>query len=454
MSRWTTPTARILTTALLAGLIWPAAAEASRGEPRFHIQSIEVRGGRNVSSDIVISESLLEGGRSYTEGELRDAVHRIHRLPFVLEADFALERGRERGRYVLVVDILEARRFFYRAGLKQGYFSDPLSFEAGAESRDNLAAKTTLGARAFVGSYNLLFAAAGNEGAQVGFTRYNLFDRNVFLSLGYSWETCCTATFEPLGLDPDFSSWIADEGSENLTLTLGVPLGRNQSLRGSLGLYTSDDGFRHPAAGRVEPAEVLDYENRSEEELRLAWTYDTTDDPVFPFSGTSLVVAVDYRTLEADLTAFDGGPAPAYAAPAEMSSEMVRLAVLGRRHWPFAWRHSFAAGLSVAAGRAEIENVPLEVSAVQQLVDETLDTWELAATIRHTMSLHEAKSARRFRQLYWRNRLEYSWGGTSPDFDLELNALEVITLSSEVVYRSAWGMVSFGIRLIELEDVS
>ncbi len=137
-----------------------------------------------------------------------------------------------------------------------------------------------------------------------------------------------------------------------------------------------------------------------------------------------------------------------------MSSELVRLSVLGRRHWPFADNHSFAAGLSVAAGRAEIDNVPLEVSALRQLVDETLDTWELAATIRHTMSLHEAKKARGFRQLYWRNHLEYSWGGTSPDFDLPFNALEVVTFSSELVYRSAWGIVSFGIRLIELGDVS
>ena len=68
------------------------------------------------------------------------------------------------------------------------------------------------------------------------------------------------------------------------------------------------------------------------------------------------------------------------------------------------------------------------------------------------MRLQEARTAR-FRQLYWRNSLEYSVSGTSPDFDLPYNSLEVLAFSSELVFRNAWGLVSVGLRLIELGDV-
>jgi len=83
-------------------------APAAYAEPRFYLQAIEVRGTRHVSSGVVVAASLLETGQVYTESELRDAVRRVDRLPFVLAADLALERGRERGTYVLVLDVRTA----------------------------------------------------------------------------------------------------------------------------------------------------------------------------------------------------------------------------------------------------------------------------------------------------------------------------------------------------------
>lgn len=452
MSRWNRPPSlRFISTALLAAaLAGPAAALLPTGaEPRFHIQAIEVRGAKHVSPAIVASESLLEAGQVYTESELRDAVDRIRRLPFLLDVGFALGKGSERGSYVLVVDVHETRRFFFALDLAQTWLGEPLAIESEGALDDNLTSTATAGARLFLGRYGMLFAAAGNEGARLGFTRYNLFRKNVVLSLGLSAETCCATAIAPLGLDPVLSSWIDEEGAESATVSLGVPLGAHQSVAGSLAVRESKRGFRRPALGRPGAGDdLLDFRDRREEEVRLTWSYDTTDDPVVPAEGTTLAVSVGVRTLAADL-------APAAGAAAEMSSEQLRLSVLGQRHWPFARRHSFAAGLSLAVGRGEVENLPV---SARELVNDSLASWELTATIRHSLRLNEAKRARRLHDVVWQNVLEYSVESTSPGLIssygvLDYGVLEVAAFSSAVIIRNDWGVFRFGIRVIDMGNV-
>lgn len=438
---------RILTAALSALLGAPAAGALlpTGAEPRFHIQAIEVRGAKNVSSAIVASESLLEAGQVYTESELRDAVDRIRRLPFILDVGFGLGKGRQRGTYVLLVDVEETRPLFYELSLGRTWFGEPVAFESNGVLDDNLAKSIlTAGARLSVGPYGLLFAAVGNEGARLGFERYNLLGMNAVLSLGLASETCCPASVAPLGLDPALSSWIDEAGATSATVSLGVPLGAHQSVRGSLAVRRTERGLRRPVLGELEAGDLFDVKDRREQEIRLAWNYDTTDDPVFPFEGTNLGVSLDFRTLEADLSS----PAVAGASPTEMSSELVRLSVLGRRHWPFGRRQAFAAGLSVAVGRGHVENLPVAAGA---LVEDKLSSWELTATIRHSLNLVEAKRARRFRELYWQNTLEYSVDDTS--LGLGYRPVEVASFSSAIVFRNDWGVVRFGLSFIDVGDV-
>lgn len=408
-------------------------AAASYAEPRFHLQAIEVRGVRHVSSGVVIAASLLEAGRVYTESELRDAARRVDRLPFVLAADLALERGRERGTYVLVLDVREARRFFFEAGLVASDFDEPLALDDDGPAGGNLALTATVGARAFLGRHGVLFAAADDEGVQAGFSHYRLFGSRLFLSLGLAERLCCATEVPPLGLDPAFSAWIDEGGARNASLTLGVPLGADQALRASFSMGTGDHGFRRPVLGAVGET-PFDYRHRTQRAVRLAWLSDTTDDPLFPATGTSLVVALDARSLEADL------------ATAELRADLVRLSVLGRRHWPVARRHAFAAGLTLAAGRSEVENLP-------DLAAGAFDVWEAGATIRHSMRLQESKTAPAFRQVYWVNELRVSVQDTSPGFGRAYDSLEVAVLSSGVVWRSEWGIVRIGVRLVDVGDV-
>jgi outer membrane protein assembly factor BamA len=74
-------------------------------EPAFFLERIEVRNQERVSPEVVIAESRLRAGQQYSEAELRDAAVRLARLPFLLSVDFSLEKGSERGRYILVLTV-------------------------------------------------------------------------------------------------------------------------------------------------------------------------------------------------------------------------------------------------------------------------------------------------------------------------------------------------------------
>ena len=71
------------------------------------IQGIEVRGAQRVPPRIIVAETLLREGKDYSEDEVRDAVARVNRLPFVAAADYAMQNG------VLVINVTEVRRLSF-----------------------------------------------------------------------------------------------------------------------------------------------------------------------------------------------------------------------------------------------------------------------------------------------------------------------------------------------------
>src|SRR5215213_3037053 len=94
----------------------PGQAQESGGAPepvRFLLETITVSGANEAAANIIRAEALLEEGGSYTEANLVQAIARVHRLPFVLEATFALKKGSERGAYELAIDVQPARWFFF-----------------------------------------------------------------------------------------------------------------------------------------------------------------------------------------------------------------------------------------------------------------------------------------------------------------------------------------------------
>jgi hypothetical protein len=74
-------------------LLTSVALQAQEEPARFLLEMITVEGPREAAGRIIEAETLLRAGQSYTEADLGQAVARVQRLPFVLDADFSLRKG-------------------------------------------------------------------------------------------------------------------------------------------------------------------------------------------------------------------------------------------------------------------------------------------------------------------------------------------------------------------------
>ena len=98
---------------LVATLCAATSVHAQQAGPAFFIERIEIADAERVSPEVIVYESRLAEGRPYTEQQLREANDRLRRLPFILDATFALQKGRERDRFVLVISVKETKPLFY-----------------------------------------------------------------------------------------------------------------------------------------------------------------------------------------------------------------------------------------------------------------------------------------------------------------------------------------------------
>ena len=303
----------LLVVLAVLGIALPAVAQTA-DPPRFLLESIVVEGvQRDAVREIVAAESLLQPGREYSEQELREAVYRVKRLPFVMDAEFSLRKGGERGSYQLVITVEETRLLFYSVDVFGSYFRDDpfrqhehASWDAGA----------TAGGRWFVGSQGMVFGSvqgvdgAGATAAQAGYTRYNLFGRGGFASL-------------VLGTDVGDNDDRLDvhQGS----FTLGVPIVGNHSLRADVDWTRSDENF-------------LGTRFRNDQKsVGLSWIYDTTDDPLFPTSGTRLSGGGNISRLEQEVSD--------RLFRSELSQDSYVVDFGGSRYWALTHRQSISATL-------------------------------------------------------------------------------------------------------------
>jgi len=306
---------------------------AAQEPPRFLIETIRVAGTQRVAAGrIVTDESLLKPGQSYSEQELRLAVYRIKRLPFVVDAEFSLEKGSERGAYELVITVEEAKPLFFLADVWGR--SSRVKFSRGRSSDTDWTGYGSVGGRYFVGNHGLVFGSVqkgeGQDGEvlQGGYTQYNLFGAGSFASVGVS---------SAVGLDHQKDLQGA--------LVVGIPLTAVQSLRGSVGWYQVEATQRFPYSvdGSVSQTGSR-FERWSSD---LSWIYDTTDDPLFPSSGLKLVAGGSYAQ---DENSFRLSP-PVAGVDLTQSSSYYAVNLSGRRHWAVAPRQSVSLSLGVSRSR-------------------------------------------------------------------------------------------------------
>lgn len=308
--------------------------------PRFFIERIDVRDAKRVSKDVVIAESRLREGKEYSEAELRDASSRLARLPFLLSAEFSLEKGSERGRYVLVVTINETKPFFFALDLRQ-FFTRDNSIQP--EYDDRIGASNnfgTVGYRWFVGRRGALHTALVTSdydhrfardyaAAVVGYTQYDLFGTRAFATL-------------------NLKHVIAEGGGTEISpqLVIGVPLSANQTMTLEL------DETRFGSDTEEVLGEVFDTQ-RGQRIVGVTWSYNTTNRPFLPTRGTLLTVRPRLSWGDAASYVFvvsppvPGTSTPVFSVHANtIHSEVREVSVNAARYWELSERSSVSAGMN------------------------------------------------------------------------------------------------------------
>lgn len=270
---------RKLILSILAVLALPAAAQQV-------ITRIEVRG--NVPASIVIPQTALIEGGSYTPQDLDVAIARIRRLPFVYDAHYNLEG------MTLILNVTGTTPFFF-----------DLQFDAAkSEFDDTGIAFFGGGGRLFAGSGVVeatITRAAGDAQGRVAaleYSHYGIGNTRLFAIGSVEW------TFATNDDDPDFDPRYA--------LTLGYPL----TIRQTITAFATRTGYEDD---RTLPGFPRPLQRNSEEQLvRLRWEYDTTEDPYFARRGLLAGVAATHTDFE---SLFEGGSvgAPPFVPPSIFS---------------------------------------------------------------------------------------------------------------------------------------
>jgi hypothetical protein len=430
---------------------------------RFLIEKITVEGPKQAAANIISSETLLREGGTYTEEQLRLAIYRIHRLPFVLDASFALRKGSRRGAYELVIEAKPARWFFFDTSIHAFQFGEALDLEENSFTDDpTMRSSTTLqglvGARLFVGRSGVLFGALDSEeGLQAGFTQYDLFHRGILASVGYSQNGCCVREVLPLALDPTFSSW-SFRSSEKFSLSLAIPLGGRQSIQMSASERRGDAGTRSSVLVDSPPDQLtlslglgtLDY-RRAE----VKWVYDTSDDPLLPTRGFSLSAGLEASRFDRrDLVVSRFDPPPSNGVHDTVfppsHSEDIQAAVSMIRHWPVGRRQTLTLTSRLFQGRSRLENLVLP-SEERLISSVDLDTVGGSVGFQHAMTLKRTRKASDFTDLRLETGVEV--GVESNRLDLGPSPLRRFAASIGLVFRNQWGRVRATFSYLDLGSI-
>jgi hypothetical protein len=229
------------------------------------IEKIDVNSDR-AKPNIIRAETRLVAGRSYTSEQLDQALYRVRRLPFVVDATFALRPGGTPDARVLIISVVEQPMFNY-----------DLDVQGVAVRNGYVASSTGLGLRFFPGSGALDLSAGGQQYAYGGGSGISHFGDIAATYTAYG--LFGTAAYAGVGIRTGYN---AKHRIISPLLLLGVPLTQKQTLRG---MYVRSGG---------------EYENNSL--LAAQWLYETSDDPFFARRGLDVAAGPQWQKLffEAD----------------------------------------------------------------------------------------------------------------------------------------------------------
>lgn len=393
-------------------LLLPAASLFAAEPARFPVESIEVTGGGTRVQSIVVAQSLLREGQTYSETELADAVSRIRRLPFVRAVSFSLAKGSERGLYRLVIAVDPMMSLFFD-GQASSYTSDnqvPRTVNFGA---------LTVGGRIPVGSSGMARASVsmtddfehvfGGDGPSVqptfalGYSLYRIGSRAVFADVTLAGRRGTNNSF--------FDDRLRAGNETSANVIVGVPIHGSQSIRAEWNSYRFPFTFETPSGDRRATSRL--------NSLQVFWLRDTTDDPVYPLRGSLLKAgAVGSRGHSAG---FGFGPDGAEVRQQRYDNYGAEAA--GSRYWTLDNERALSLHGSYYNIRTEFEDSPFQsYSRSEQL------TLGAGFTKRFSGTATDA----------WLNiRVDGSRTNWSSTYD-RLNA------RIELAHRSKWGIARLG----------
>lgn len=462
---------KMLALGALALLVGAAAAVAQSAplirleERSFLIERITVEGVTAFAPEIVLAESQLEAGRRYSEHELGDAVHRIRRLPLVLDVELSLRKGGERERYELVIRVRETRRWFWGLEVHAAGWSEPVSVNGTNTTSFTKSSLGLIGRRFGAGRHGIAHVAlGGTEGAiQVGYGHYDLFGRGGFASIIFGLSDCdpdekqpsepsevgesgCQTELVGLGLDPTYSNWSSLGGSARLRLAAGYPLGGNRSLRLKAFYRATESGLRRLALD-TDPERLALVSDRRDVAVNLSWVFDSIDDPVFPSRGTLATVGLDVQSLAAELVQYRAPGAPT-AVHANSRSRQIAAVATATRYWPSGETGSYSLGAEALLGRAHYTDLP---GYDLERLGSAATVWSASATAGYGVFVKRIHTGERWRELRWESSAQLSFGGISPSMSQHQVPRYGARMTTGLTYRNTWGVLRFTLGWVGLE---
>ena len=309
------------------------AVSAFAQDTRFSIERIEVRNAQRMRPGVIADETLLRVGREYSEEDVRRAVERLERLPFLFSADYTLEPGSDAAHRVVVITVTELRPVSFLGDGRFVWLDETASLLESDYDYDDLTTQwknAAVGVRWLVGGHG--FAHAGmtvlrsrqnfrkNYAAwEVGYTHFDILGSRVF-------ATAVVRT--PVD--------SVDEGTFTPAFIVGLPLTASQTIAAELedtvfvrGTFTiQGTSFRQLHAERT---------------ASLSWTYDTTNGPFLRTRGTFLRIK-PFRWMRDDADFRSVPRPPSFVATAtHMHADGVEAAAL--RYWELSNAQSVFAGV-------------------------------------------------------------------------------------------------------------
>jgi len=227
----------------------------------FTIERIDVNAA-HVKPAIVRAETRVAAGRSYTTEQLDQAIYRVRRLPFVVDATYSLEPGSSPDGRVLRINVIDQPMFNYNLGVE------------GIAVRGGYATSTAgLGLRFFPGPAGVIDLSSGGDSFSTGggsasghfgdiaarYTAYGLFGTSAYAGIGVS------------------TRYEAKERLVSPTVLIGIPLTQTQTVRATyLRNGTQDE---------------------NNDVLAAQWLYETTDDPYFGRKGLAVAAGPQWSKL-------------------------------------------------------------------------------------------------------------------------------------------------------------